>query len=133
MTSHDAYTNRTSRVITVASLQRLNLEALIPAPADCEVLSVIKFLNAQGIAPIEVHSYTSNHFSQISCSLLHKRFTEQLLSRKLCARWVPKELIPEHKAQCIESVLKFWSIFSYTSINSCPVSASDFRMTERRR
>ena len=26
------------------------MEALIPAPADCEVQSVIKFLNSQGIA-----------------------------------------------------------------------------------
>ena len=27
----------------------------IPAPADCEVRSLIKFLNAQSIAPIEIH------------------------------------------------------------------------------
>ena len=47
MTSHDACTSRTSRVLTVASLKRLKLEALIPAPADCEVRSVIKFLNAE--------------------------------------------------------------------------------------
>ena len=31
------------------------METLIPAPADCEVRSVIKFLNAQSIAPIEIH------------------------------------------------------------------------------
>lgn len=31
------------------------MEALIPAPADCEVRSVIKFLNAQSIVPIEIH------------------------------------------------------------------------------
>ena len=49
MTSHDARTSGTFRVLTVASLQRLKLEALIPAPADCEVRSVIKFLNAQSI------------------------------------------------------------------------------------
>ena len=42
MTSHDACTSGTSRVLTVASLQRLKMEALIPAPADCEVRSVIK-------------------------------------------------------------------------------------------
>ena len=29
--------------------------ALIPAPADCEVRTVIKLLNAQSIAPIELH------------------------------------------------------------------------------
>jgi hypothetical protein len=41
-----ACTNGTSCVLTVASLQLLKMEALIPAPADCESRSVIKFLNA---------------------------------------------------------------------------------------
>ena len=40
--SHDACTSRTSRVVTVASLLRLKMEALIPTSADCEVRSVIK-------------------------------------------------------------------------------------------
>ena len=53
--SHYAWTSGTSRVFTVASLQRLKLEALIPVPADCEVRSVIKFLNVQSITPIEIH------------------------------------------------------------------------------
>ena len=35
----------TFRVLTVASLQWLQMKALIPAPADYEVRSVIKFLN----------------------------------------------------------------------------------------
>ena len=52
MTSHDALHWRTSRV---TSLQRLKLEALIPTSADCEVRSVMKFLIAQNIAPIEIH------------------------------------------------------------------------------
>ena len=56
--SHGAGTSGTFRVLTVASLQRLKMEALIPAPADCEVQSVIKFLNKQGIAPIEIHRTT---------------------------------------------------------------------------
>ena len=55
MTSHDACTSGTSRVLTVASLQGLNMEALIPVPAECEIRSVMKFLNAQSIAPIEIH------------------------------------------------------------------------------
>ena len=46
MTSRDACTSGSSRVITVASLQQLKLEALILAPAECEVRSVIKSLNA---------------------------------------------------------------------------------------
>ena len=32
------------------------MEALIPTPADNEVRPVIKFLNAPGIAPTEIHS-----------------------------------------------------------------------------
>jgi hypothetical protein len=31
------------------------MEAVIPAPAEYEVWAVIKFLNAQSIAPIEIH------------------------------------------------------------------------------
>ena len=43
MTSHDTCTSGTFRVLTVASLQRLKMEALIPAPSDYEVRSMIKF------------------------------------------------------------------------------------------
>ena len=52
--SHDACTSGTYRVLIVASLQRLKMEVLIPAPADSEVWSVI-VLNAQSIAPIEMY------------------------------------------------------------------------------
>ena len=55
MTSYDARSSGISSVFTVASLQRLKMEALIPAPADCDVWSVIKFLNAQSIVPISIH------------------------------------------------------------------------------
>ena len=57
MNSHDACTNGASRVLTAVSFQRWKLEALIPAPADCEVRSVIKCLYAQSIAPIEIHRH----------------------------------------------------------------------------
>ena len=40
---------------TVASLQRLKLESLISALADCKIRSVIKFLNVEIIAPKENH------------------------------------------------------------------------------
>ena len=52
--SYDACTSGTSRVLLVASLERLKMEAFILAPADYEVRYVIKFLNAQSIAPIEI-------------------------------------------------------------------------------
>ena len=161
MTSHDACTSGNFRVLTIGSLQWLKMEVLIPAPADCEVRSLIKFLNAQSIAPVEIHhqlcyvyrsdamskqlvrrwcrqftadrqhvhgedcsgrpsiitydlvelvrehmekchftvTKLSSHFPQISRSLLHKIVTENLLFRKLCARWVPKQLTPEHEVK----------------------------------
>ena len=37
MMLHDACTNGASRVPIIASLQRLKVEALTPAPVDCEV------------------------------------------------------------------------------------------------
>ena len=55
MKLHEACTTGTSLGLTVASLQRLKMQALISAPADCEVRSVMKFLNAQSIALIEIH------------------------------------------------------------------------------
>ena len=55
MTSHDDYTSGTSLVLTLASLQRLKMEALIPASADGEVRSVIKFMNRQSLALIKIH------------------------------------------------------------------------------
>ena len=45
----------------------------------------------------------SSHIPQISFSLLHKVVMEHLLFRKLCARWVSKQLTPEHKAKHKES------------------------------
>ena len=50
VTSHDAFSTGTSRVFRVASVQRLKVEALIPAPTNCEMHSVMKFLNAQSTA-----------------------------------------------------------------------------------
>ena len=55
MTSNNACTSGTSRVLTVASLQRLKVETLIPPHVDYEVLCVIKFLNALSIAPIKMY------------------------------------------------------------------------------
>ena len=55
LTSHDACTSGISWVLTEASLQQLKLEALIPAPVDCQSRSLIKFLNAQSILQIENH------------------------------------------------------------------------------
>ena len=44
MTSHDACISGTSRVLTVAQLQRLNMEVFLVELVDCEVQSMIKFL-----------------------------------------------------------------------------------------
>ena len=73
--SHDACISGTFQVLTVASLQQLKLEALIPTPTDCEVRSVIKFLNAQSKALIEIH-HTGLVFgeSRVQIPVLNKRF-----------------------------------------------------------
>ena len=105
----------TSLVLRVASLQRLKMDALIPAPADCEVRSVIKFLNAQSIAPIEI--------CQLCQVYGHTRLDIP------CRSSAERCLIIIHPiARTSRPVI---SIFSYTSRNSCPVSISVFRMTER--
>ncbi|KAJ4444773.1 hypothetical protein ANN_06570 [Periplaneta americana] len=49
----------------------------------------------------------SSHFPQISRSLLHEIVTKHLLFKKVCARWVPKNLTPEHKMQCLGAALTF--------------------------
>ena len=44
---------------------------------------------------------------QISNSLLHKTITETLESWKLSARWVPKQLIDQHKFNRVEAGQEF--------------------------
>lgn len=77
------------------------MEVLIPAPADCEVRSVITL------------GRTRLDGQQVSC-------------RSSAGRC----LIIHPTARTSLPVI---SIFSYTSRNSCPVSVSVLRMTERRR
>ena len=121
MTSHDACTSGTSRVLTVAWLQRLKMEALIPAPGDCEVESVIKFLNAQSIAPIEIHRQLCQVYGHIWLNGQH-------ISCSSSAGWW---LIIIHPiAWTSHPVI---SIFSYTLRNCCPASISISRMTERQK
>ncbi|KAJ4436753.1 hypothetical protein ANN_16885 [Periplaneta americana] len=159
-----------SRLVPVAWQQWSEMEALIPSPAACEVRSVIKFFNAQRIAPIEIHrqlcqvygpkimskqmvrrwcrqfsegrqsvhdeersgrpslinddrvelvrqcimenhrftiTEPSSHFPHMSRSLLHEIVTKHLLFKKVYARWVPKNLTPEHKMQRLGAALTF--------------------------
>ncbi|KAJ4439236.1 hypothetical protein ANN_07356 [Periplaneta americana] len=49
----------------------------------------------------------SSHFPQISRSLLHEIVTKHLLFKKVCARWVQKNLTPEHKMQRLGAALTF--------------------------
>ena len=114
MISHDACISGTSRVLTVASLQRLKLEALTPALADFEVRSVIKCLDAQRIASIEIHRW-----------LCHIWLNGQHFSyRSLAVRC----LIIIHAIVRISRPVIF--IFSR---NSCLMSVGVFRMRERGR
>ncbi|KAJ4426321.1 hypothetical protein ANN_27135 [Periplaneta americana] len=63
MSWHGACASGTARVLSVASLHWLKMDVPIPAPAEFEVRSVIKFLNAQGIAPIEI----DRQLCQVTC------------------------------------------------------------------
>ncbi|GFY04040.1 uncharacterized protein TNCV_1198181 [Trichonephila clavipes] len=146
------------------------METLTPSPATCEVWSVIKFLNAQSIVPIEIHrqlcqvygpnimskqmvrrwcrrfsegrqsvhdeecsgrlflinvnlvelvlqrvmenrrftiTELSSQVPQISRFLLNDMAKKYLLFQKLCVRWVPKSLTPEHKIQHLGAALTF--------------------------
>ena len=121
MTSHDACTSGTSLVLTVASLQRFKMEALILAPDDYEVWSLIKFLNAQSISPIEVYRQLCHVYG-------HTRLDSQHIS---CRSSAGRCLMIIHRIARTSRPVS--SIFSYTSRNSCPVSISVFRMTERKR
>ncbi|KAJ4436956.1 hypothetical protein ANN_17088 [Periplaneta americana] len=53
--AHGACASGTFRVLSVASFHWLKMDAPIPAPDECEVLSVKKLLNEQSIAPIEIY------------------------------------------------------------------------------
>ena len=118
MTSHDTCTSGTSQIPTIASLLWLKMEILIPPCADCEVWSVIKYLNAQSIAPIEIHRQLCQVYD-------HIRLDDQHIScRSSAGRCLT---IIHSKAWALHPVI---SIFSYTSRNSCLVSISIFRMTE---
>ena len=121
MTLHDACTSGTSLVLTIVSLQRLEMETLIPAPADYELRSVIKILNTQSIAPIEIHCHLCQVYG-------HTRLDIQHASCRILAGRCLSIIYPISRTSHIVI-----SIFSYTSRNSCPASISIFKMTERQR
>ena len=112
MTSHDAFTSGTSRALTVASFQWLKIEALIPSPADCEVRSVIKFLNAKSMAPIEIHRQLCQVYG-------HTRLDGQHISCRSSDGWC---LISMHPIS--RTSRPAISIFSYTSRNSCSITSA---------
>ena len=92
------------------------MEALIPVPTDCEVRSMIKFLNAQSIALIVIHRELCQVYG-------HTQLDGQYIS---CRSSAGRCLIISHPiARTLHPVI---SIFSYTSRNSCPVTV--FRITE---
>ena len=96
-------------------------EALIPAPSDFEVQSMMKFLNALSIAPIEIHRQLCQVYD-------HTQLDGQHIS---CRSSAARCLITIHPiAQTSRPVI---TIFSYTSRKSCPVSVSVFRVRKRRR
>ncbi|GFU69756.1 uncharacterized protein TNCV_1221441 [Trichonephila clavipes] len=61
--------------------------ALIPSPATCEVRLVIKFLNVQSIAPIEIHRQ------------LCQAYGPNIMSKQMVSRWCSEF------SECFQSVL----------------------------
>ena len=114
-------TSGTSRVLKVVSLQRLKMEALISAPADCEVWFMIWFLNSQSIASIKMHRQLCQVYGHI---LLGGQHISCRSSAEKCL------IIIHHISRISRPVI---SIFFYTSRNSWPVRVSVLKMTERRR
>ncbi|KAJ4447931.1 hypothetical protein ANN_09940 [Periplaneta americana] len=117
-----------SSLVPVVWQQWSEMEALIPSPAACE------FSEGRQSVHDEEHSGRpslinddrvelvrqcimenrrfritglSSHFPQISRPLLHEIVTKHLLFKKVCARWVPKNLTPEHKMQRLGAALTF--------------------------
>jgi hypothetical protein len=74
------------------------------------------------------HSFTimelSSNFPQISRPLLHEIGTEHLLLRKLSARWVPKQLTPEHSGS---NPRRQTSTTQYTEVGPTVWQMSQFR------
>ena len=112
--SHDTCTSGTSQILTVALLQRLKMEAFIPAPADCEIRSMIVF---------ECTEHTADRNSSWAVPGL---WSHQHIS---CRSSAGKCLIIIHLIARTSRPVIY--IFSCTSRNSCLLSASVFRMTER--
>ncbi|KAJ4438533.1 hypothetical protein ANN_14478 [Periplaneta americana] len=81
-----------SRLVSVAWQQWSEMEALIPSPAACEVRSVIKFFNAQSIAPIDIHRQ------------LCQVYGPNIMSKQMVGA---ENLTPEHKMQRLGAALTF--------------------------
>ena len=119
MTSQGDCTSGTSRVLTLASLQRLKMEAHTPAPADCEVRSVIKFLKYKW------RGMLSAGVVLCTITLGHTRIDGQHISyRSSAGNFSIIRIIARISFPVI-------CIFSCASKNSCPVSVSVFRMAEK--
>ena len=113
MTSHGACNSGSSLVLTIASLQRLKMEALIPTPADREVWSVIKFLNAQCTAVSGLWPHTTRRSTH-----LLQEFS-----------W---EVVNYHPPYSSDLAPSDFHLFLNLR-NFCSISVSVFKMTERRR
>ncbi|KAJ4443852.1 hypothetical protein ANN_05639 [Periplaneta americana] len=95
------YASSSGRVKVVSlflsGLCAVKMCAAIASPARCEVRANRRFTMSE----------LSEDFPQISRTLLYKVITEYLGYRKLSARWVPKLLSEEQKAQQLGAALSF--------------------------
>ena len=122
MSWHGACASGTCRVLSVASLHWFKMDAAIPAPAAREVRSVMKFLNAQGIAPIEIyHQLCQVYGPNVMSKQMVRCWCRQFSAGRQNVSPDAEDTGP--RSQWLPSVL---------TLKEIPV-ISIFRMTERRR
>ncbi|KAJ4433038.1 hypothetical protein ANN_15295 [Periplaneta americana] len=99
------------------------MEALIPSPAACEVRSVIKFFNAQSIAPIEIHRqlcqvYGPNIMSKQMVRRWCRQFSEGRQSVHDKERSGRRSLINDDRVELVRQCIMENRRFTITELSS---------------
>ena len=102
---------------SLASLQRLKIEAFIPASANCKVQSVIKFLNAQ----LCQQSFPAD-FPLLVAQNCHKAPVVQKIVRQVSEKATHQNT----KRSAWSQHWQLWFIFFYTLRNFCPAKHQRF-------
>ena len=138
MTSHDAFTSGTFRVLTIASLQLLKMEALISAPGDYEVRYVIEFLRnkrrrmlTSGDVLLHDNGHTGFEVNKSPAGVQLGGVLSSTLQPEPRAQWFPSFLTPQGIPVRSASAFSAWQSGGDECHNSGSKShAADFYDTE---